>query len=227
MLADLAAGVRLLSGLRSYLRHPIDADEARCTLVARLENRTADFLALARRIYARKQSPYRRLLEHAGCEYEDVARLARADGVEGALCHLARAGVYVTSEELKGRRSIRRGTTTVETSPGAFLNPDVGGHFWVATGGSGGAAIVVPIDLAFTRDCAVDTCLVMQARGGGRWIKANWGVPGGGSLAKVLEFSGFGAKPVRWFSQLDPEAPDLHPRYRWSVRLVRAVSRMA
>jgi hypothetical protein len=224
---DVAVGLRLLRGLRPYLRQPITPDEARRTLAARLAGRGAAFLALARRIYRRPESVYRRLLVHAGCEYGDLERMVQADGVEGALTSLYRAGVYATTDEIKGRRPVRRGSLVLETTPASFLNPDVGGHFWVGTGGSSGATIVVPIDVAFTRDCAVDTCLVMEARGGSRWIKANWGVPGGGSLAKVLEFSGFGAPPVRWFSQLDPRSRDLHPRYRWSVRLIRTASWMA
>src|SRR5262249_11538727 len=113
------------------------------------------------------------------------------------------------------------------TTPASFLNPDVGGHFWVGTGGSSGATNVVPIDVAFTRDCAVDTCLVMEARGGSRWIKANWGVPGGGSLAKVLEFSAFGPPPVSCFPQVDPPSHRLHPRYRWSVRRIRTAGGLA
>ncbi len=227
LIGDLAVGARFLRGLPGYLRHPIDAAEARRVLDERLKNRRHDFLALARRIYGQPESPYRHLLANASCEYGDLERLVEADGIEGALTHLYRAGVYVTADEFKGRHPIRRGSTVVQPSPDAFLGAVTGRHVWVATGGSGGPATVVPIDVSFIGECAVDTCLVMDARGGGRWIKANWGVPGGGSLAKVLEFSGFGARPVRWFSQLDPAARGLHPRYRWSVRVMRWASWLA
>src|SRR5215470_7122487 len=99
-LGDAAVGLRLLRGLRPYLRQPITPDEARRTLVARLASRSSALLALARRIYRRPESVYHRLLVHAGCEYGDLERMVRADGVEGALTSLYRAGVYATADEI-------------------------------------------------------------------------------------------------------------------------------
>jgi hypothetical protein len=46
-------------------------------------------------------------------------------------------------------------------------------------------------------------------------------------MVQVLQFSGFGAAGVRWFSQVDPRAPGLHPRYRWSARALRWGSLLA
>jgi hypothetical protein len=40
----------------------------------------------------------------------------------------------------------------------------------------------------------------------------------------MLKLSSFGRRVARWFTQVDPSGPDLHPRYRWSHRLVRGVS---
>jgi hypothetical protein len=39
--------------------------------------------------------------------------------------------------------------------------------------------------------------------------------------ARILKLGSIGARPDRWFSQVDAAAPGLHPRYRWSARLVR------
>jgi hypothetical protein len=83
------------------------------------------------------------------------------------------------------------------------------------------------MDLGFIRDVAVNTCLVLEARGGADWLKANWEVPGGGALYHVLLYSGFGAPHARWFSQLDPGTPDLPPLYRWSPRVMRWASTLA
>jgi hypothetical protein len=44
----------------------------------------------------------------------------------------------------------------------------------------------------------------------------DWEVPGGGALFRLLKFSHFGENPVKWFSQLAPTSPTLHPRYRFS-----------
>src|SRR6185503_12338348 len=103
-------GWQLLRGLRPLLRSPLDVPRARIALRDRLEQREADFLWLVRHaVYERALSPYHELLDAAGCRYPDLERLVRQDGVEGALRALFRSGVYLTVDEFKGRRSIRRG----------------------------------------------------------------------------------------------------------------------
>jgi hypothetical protein len=83
------------------------------------------------------------------------------------------------------------------------------------------------IDLAFIRDRAVNTAVTLEARGGLGWRHAFWGVPGGSAIVRVLEFSAFGARPERWFSQVPADAPGLHARYRWSTRVIRGASILA
>jgi hypothetical protein len=80
------------------------------------------------------------------------------------------------------------------------------------------------MDLACIRDHGVNTCLALEASGGAGWVKAVWAVPGGAALYRVLKLSSFGKRVTRWFTQVDPAAPGLHPRYRWSHRLVRWMS---
>jgi hypothetical protein len=76
-------------------------------------------------------------------------------------------------------------------------------------------------DLALLRDLGIDVLLALEARGGTRWWHADWGVPGSVTMANLLLFSACGARPARWFSQVDPRLPGLHPRYRWSARALR------
>ncbi|MGH7359675.1 MAG: hypothetical protein ACREJR_12750, partial [Candidatus Rokuibacteriota bacterium] len=178
-------------------------------------------------VYADRESPYRALLALAGCEYGDLERLVKRDGVEEALRDLFAQGVYLTVDEFKGRRPVVRRGVTIAVDPRRLRNPAVAAHVAVQTGGSRGPATPVPIDLAFLRDRAVNTLLALDARGGGAWVKAHWQVPGAGALARLVEFSGFGAPVARWFTQVDPAAPGLHPRYRWSARLLRWGSLLA
>jgi len=111
-LADVTIGARFFCKLPSFLRHPLTLEQARATLRRRFEQREADFLAIARLgIYQRARSPYRQLLQLAGCEYGDLERLVSQDGVEGALLTLFRHGVYLTVDEFKGRRPAVRGST--------------------------------------------------------------------------------------------------------------------
>ena len=227
-LEDVAVGARFLWSLPGFLRRPVTLDEARATLRRRLERREADFLGLARRaVYEHAASPYRALLRLAGCEYGDLERLVGREGVEGALRLLYRHGVYLTVDEFKGRRPTIRGNARIAVSPSRLRNPRLTVHVPARTSGSRGARTPVPIDLAFVRDRAVNTCLVLDARGGIGWAHAIWVVPGTAAIVPLLRLSAFGASPVRWFSQLGPAAPGLHPRYRWSARALRWASLLA
>jgi hypothetical protein len=227
-IADLRVGAGFLSRLPVFLRRPVGFEEARATLRRRLERREADFLALVKRaVYEHPGSPYRRLLALAGCEYGDLVRLVAEDGLERALRTLFRHGVYLTVGELKGGRPLIRGGTTVAVEPSSLRNPQAALHVPVASSGSRGASAVVSLDLVFLRDTAVDQGLVLAARGGRRWRHAIWSVPGGAGFKQVLKFSGCGAPPVRWFSQLDPATPELDPRYRWTTELICRGSSLA
>src|SRR5512132_3933803 len=101
---DLRVGGRFLAALPRFLRTPFGLDEARATVKQRLEHRASRFLARVDEAYHRPASPYRRLLDHAGCETSEVAALVATDGIEGALRALLRAGIYLAGDEFKGRR---------------------------------------------------------------------------------------------------------------------------
>ena len=218
---EIVRGLRFLSGLGACLRPPLTAEIARTILTARLARREADFLALARAaVYDNPRSPYRQLLELAGCQYGDLEGLVGREGLEGALVHLYRQGVYLTIEELKGRRPIVRGSATLSIQPAQVRNPLVGFHVPTQTGGSRGARMVVPVDLSSVRDRAVNQCLALEARGGGHWLKATWAVPGR-IVSGVVRSSSFGAPMARYFSLVDPAEADLDPRFRWEVRALR------
>lgn len=227
-LEDVKIGARFFWRLPSFLRHPLSVEEARATLRQRLERREVDFLTIARRaVYEHPGSPYRQLLKLAGCEYGDLERLVSKDGVESALRTLYRYGVYLTVDEFKGRRPVVRGNTTIAADHSQLRNPHSAFHVLVRSSGSRGAGTPVLLDLAFFRDRAVDISLVLDAWGGASWLHGLWGVPGASAMAQLLECSSFGAPPVRWFSQIDPAAPGLHPRYRWSGRVTRWGSLLA
>jgi hypothetical protein len=147
--------------------------------------------------------------------------------VEGAVATLFRRGVYLTVDEFKGRRPLRRGSLTLELDPVRLRNPLAVTHVSAESGGSRGAPTPAFIDLAFIRERAITTGLVHHARNGARWKNAVWKVPGGIAVVRVLEFSAIGAAPVRWFAQVDTAAPGLHSGYRWTSRAMRAVGFLA
>jgi hypothetical protein len=220
--ADIVAGARLLWQLPSFLRHPLSGDEAHATIRHRLERRAADFLALVRRaIFGQPASPYRQLLGLAGCEYGDFVRLVEAEGLEGALRTLIRHGVYLTVEELKGRRPVLRGGARIDVSPLALRNPSVELHVTRHTGGSRGPSVPASVDLAHVRERAAGCRVYLDARGGHRWRHATWEGPGGNAVVHLLEYSCADSPIARWFSPVPPDAPGLHARYRWVGRVLR------
>jgi hypothetical protein len=220
---DLLAGVGLIAGLPRFLRRRVDVDGP-STVAWLLERRAASLLALCRRILsAPADHPARHLLAVAGCQYGDVERLVRRDGVEAALRALHKAGVYLTIDEFKGRRPVVRGGTTIPVTPEALR---VSGRFaalWTATGGSRGARTPVPLDLVAIGLRRLHTALPLALRGGTHWQTAVWGVPGG-SLVTLLQYLGLPRPPARWFLQVDQDAGRLAARYRWSAQLACGVS---
>lgn len=228
MLDDLAAGARLLWRLPAFLRNPVRAHGVRAILQMRLQRREADFLGLAARaIYAVPTNPYRHLLAHIGCAPNDLAALVGREGVEGALRALYRQGVYLTVDEFKGRRPVVRGNLTMTVTPGLLRNPQASVHIPVHSGGSRSPQIAAGIDLEDIRAEAADLRLFLAARGGEAWVHSFWSVPGGAAMRWILRISAAGGVPARWFSQVDPAAPGLHPRYRWSARVMRWGSLLA
>jgi len=225
---DLLVGVRFLRGFPGFLRHPMDPARARATLERRFRNRREDFLTTVREgVYSYPDSPYARLLAAAGCEYGDLERLVRQDGLDGALRFLLRQGVYVTLEEFKGRRPIVRGSTSFAVNPTDFRNPLSGAHVAFPSGGSRGKATPILFDFAFIRDLSVNTCVILGELDGFDWSRACWDLPGSGVMIRVLDFASLGLRLDRWFSYVDPALPSLPRRYRWSFRTMCWGSRAA
>ena len=109
MRSQLAEFRRYHAGLRQFLRTTVTEAECAERLRRELENRERSFLdVLERGVYAQPASPYRKLLEHAGVELGDVARLVEDDGIEGTLERLYGAGVYVTRDEFRGALPVER-----------------------------------------------------------------------------------------------------------------------
>jgi len=218
-------GARFLLRLPGWLRRPVDGITAQAVVHARLASREADFLSLVRRfMYGAPRSPYQQLLRLAGCEYGDLERLVQHEGLEGALTTLFAQGVFLSVDEFKGRRPAVRGSATFNIDPADLANPSASLHLVAHSSGSRGARTPVPFDLAFVREHAVNRRLSLEARGALGWRHAVCGVAGGAEMAIVLRFALCGASPERWFTPVDPRAPGLARRYRWTGHAMRWAS---
>jgi phenylacetate-coenzyme A ligase PaaK-like adenylate-forming protein len=225
---DAVGAVRLFLSVPGALRRRMSPERASEIVRARLERRPDDFLALIRdRVYARPTSPYRALLANAGCEADDLEGLVRSEGLEGALHALYRQGVYLTLDELKGRRAIVRGSAIIEAGPHRLGKPGRGASIPGATSGSSGRRTPVAVDLESTWRNRPNMALALHAHGLTRWELGFWRVPGASALSSLISYTQHGLRPARWFSQIDPRGAGVHPRYHLSARVTRWASLLA
>jgi hypothetical protein len=226
-LAEAVQAARFFGALPAVLRHPIRPERARAAVRERMARRGDDFLTLVRRVvFSRPGSPYARLLSLAGCELGDLEALVRRDGLEAALLALFRSGVYLTGDELKGRRPVVRGAASFPVDLPSLRNPLVVPHVVATSSGSRGLGTVVALGLESVQEQAMNACLEVAARGAGSWQHAAWRVPGGAFLTMAIRQAASGAPFRRWFSPVGP-GDRLHPRYRWAERSLRWAMRAA
>jgi hypothetical protein len=228
LLANTRMYARFAGELRGFLRERLAPDQWMPLIQAQLRNRAEVFLAvLERSVFARPQSPYRRLCEHAGIEFGDVARLVRRDGIEAALGRLYEAGVYLKPEEFKGRAPIERPGLQLHARSEDFDNPLLAPAFATRTGGSRGASTRIIVDLDLLAHDAAHNALSEQILGLIDRPRAQWrpAPPASAAMSIALRSSKIGRPLERWFSQnrlaLKPE--DL--RYALFTHYVVAASR--
>jgi len=219
---DLRAGALLVLRMPAFLRRPVTTEESQQVLAQRLAHRPAIFLELMRRaVFEYPSSANFQLLRYAGCELGDLEKLVHAEGVEGALGKLLHQGVFLTVDELKGRRPIVRGSTTISILSDSLSNPLGRVQFHGKSGGSRGSGTNVPIGLHAIRSISLNRHLALYGRGGLYWTHATWSVPGGATITLLLRYAAMGAPISRWFTQVEPQSPGLHARYLWSIRALR------
>ena len=200
-LRRLVAYGRTAAGLYGYLRQPLSQDEAERLVAAALPRRQARLLALLQRVYARPDDPYRALLVHAGVAYPAVEALIEREGVDGALLKLAAAGVYVSLDEFKGRRPIRRGSLELPVAPDGFAAPD-GAGLRVRSGATRSAGTPTLIGFELLAEEAAHRSVLVGSFGHGRGPVALWLpiLPGSAGISNVLRYAKLGRPPDPWFS---------------------------
>lgn len=198
---------RFAWGLRNFLGPTVSVDEAVGVVRRGLEQREERFLRLVERaVFGRVDSPYRRLLQLAGCEHGDLRALVAAHGLEGALAVIRDAGVYVTLEELKGRVPIVRGGQEIAAQAGDFDNPFLR-HAWrTFSSGSSGPPAPAWLDLDHLATQTNHWLLMSQAHGllgapTALWLPAP---PAATGVINILRRTRAGNPPQRWFVPLPP-----------------------
>ena len=195
--------------LRSFLEGAATAEQGREVIRTRLRGRVDNLLKLVRtEVYENPSSPYLALLRHAGCEYGDVERMVRADGIESALLRLREAGVYFSNEEFKGRQPVVRGSETFTFRPVEFNSSRASAGLQASTSGSRGARMATVVRLERVAYNAYCYAVVFSAH-------RLWGLPtvlwmpilpSGAGITHLLQLCKMRVPPVRWFSPVAASA---------------------
>ncbi len=189
--------------LRRFLRHRLTLNDARRLAKDRMARREDNFLrVLERGIYAYPRSPYLALLKMAGCELGDLRALVGRKGLEGALSELRHAGVYVTYEEIKGRKPIVRNQLRLNVSPRDFDNPLARRDFESRTSGSTGLAQTVSQNLDAIGDESVFRMLALHSYGLLDTPMVLWSpfLPSSSSFRAILMSAQMGQAVRKWFA---------------------------
>jgi hypothetical protein len=180
----------------------MSVEEARARITGRLKTRAARFLELVEaQVYAIPRSPYRLLLENAGCQLGDLRTSVQRHGLEPTLRLLAANGVYVSLDEFKGKSEAVRGNRRFRFADGDFDNPRVPPHFVLWTGGTRHPAMAVRTSLAFVEDMAANTAVGLDANGLSGHAHAYWLLSTAVTLG--LRMAKLGRPPVAWFYPID------------------------
>jgi hypothetical protein len=200
------AYARFLTGYALAVRKfmssgPITLDQARALIATEMAGREKTFLSILEKyVYAVSDSPYRRLLDHAGIAFSDVERLVSQVGLEGTLERLYDAGVYVTQDEFKGRKPIVRNGLEFEVSDTDFQHEleTKDGYISKQTSGTTGPSSAVRVNFDYLQEQAVSLRATPNAEAfcSGRPVALWWT----GDLSNVLYIIKGGLNPEVYFS---------------------------
>lgn len=210
----LGAYASIVRGLIKLMYRPCTPERAKTLIRTRMAARDDLFLRMVgEAIWRQPGSPYRQLLDWAGWPFDRLAESVRRRGLDDTLKALLDAGVYLTFDEFKGRKPIRRDGLTLECTERDFDNPTVLPSFEVRTGGSRSQGSRVPASLDYlAAQRAPARCLMLEALGVGRWPVILW-LPRDASIQWWLALAHMGRPALRWFSLTDLAAfrvPQLH-----------------
>ncbi len=205
--SDLRGAARLARSLPAFLRARVTARDAEAEIERGVREREKRLLESARDwIYGNSDSPYLKLLKHAGCEFADLEAEVGSRGLEAALENLARAGVYLTDDELKGKKEIVRGECSFRVRPADLELPDAPAGFAVESSGTGNRPVRSQIRLDYLAARAYITAVFFSAHDLWAASHALYDaiLPGGGGVNNLLVYAKLGISTDRWFARKIP-----------------------
>ncbi|MCM2269854.1 MAG: hypothetical protein NDJ75_07120 [Thermoanaerobaculia bacterium] len=206
--------------LRRFLAETPSPAACRRAVAERLLRRDERFLEMVEHaVLANPRSPYRVMFEMAGWDAGRLRDTVKAAGVESALGALHEAGVYVSFEELKGRRPIVRRGRQLEFAPRDFDNPVARHDLSLTTSGSTGLANVVYQDLDHIAEMAESELVALDLYGVADAPSVHWThiLPGSG-VRYVLQRARHGQRAQRWFTPMGWRASRYWLKYGAATR---------
>jgi hypothetical protein len=214
----LKQNFRLARALPAFFRARVTVEQAEDEIKRAVETRAERFLESARvRIYERPDSPYLRLLKIAGCEWSDLRAYVHGHGLEAALERLAREGVYLTAEEFKGQKDIRRGSESFRASLTDFESPNSGAGFVIQSRGTTGAPVRSTISLDLIAAQTAETAVFFAAHDLFSSVHGMYDaiLPAGGGIRNLLVYAKMGITTERWFARTMPTSSLMGACYQY------------
>lgn len=214
---DARNKLKLAVGLGEFLRDRVSVESAREAVRRALETRAERFLALARaRVYDWPDSAYRRLLKSAGCEYSDLEALVHRNGLEKALERLAAEGVYLSSDEFKGKKEVVRGRLSFRVDPADFERHDSAPGYVTESSGTRNRPQRSMIFLDWLALRAQATAIFFEAHDLFSYSHAVYdSILPGSAINHLLVNAKIGKATERWFARRVPEPTRLHAAARY------------
>jgi hypothetical protein len=210
----------LLTSLPAFLRESANLQNAQKEIRNALDSREDRFLELIyTRVYQSADSPYLRLLKRAGCDYSDLQNQVRSRGLEKTLEQLASEGVYLTSDEFKGKKEIIRGKDHFRISPAELETQGVTASFVAQSSGSRNQPIQSRISLDWLRIRALGIGLFLDSHNLCSHAHAIYEptLPASTAINNLLYNAKFRIATDRWFARRIPVNSRIEASYYYSV----------
>jgi len=213
---QLAKIARLVRPLYGFFKDRVTIQQAEEEIKKALEAREQRFLDLIQLyVYQFPNSPYYKLLKYAGCEFSDLQIDVRKNGLDNTLERLARAGVYLTAAEFKGKSVLKRGNLTLQLSPADFEMKSAPA-ISVESSGTTGAPVLAFLTLDYLKIHTFGMAAFFAANDLLRHSHAIYDsvLPSGtGSIVWLLAYARLGIVTDRWFARATPGNAPFGSRY--------------
>ena len=215
-LSKIKSTLALAAALPRFFRHPITVQQAEEEIKRLLDTRVERFLELARtQIYECPGSPYLKLLKHAGCELSDLQTQVYRHGLEETLVRLAGEGVYLTSDEFKGKKDVVRRGQSFRVFPGDFARRASSAGFTMQSSGTANAPISTFSSLEWQALRAMGAAIEYAANDHFSCANATYQAILAGRVGHVLVICKIGMPVDRWFGRRIPAHSWLEDTYHY------------